>query len=80
MGQIVAVVVIIIHPTHAGHNIADIDECSRSQNRCPHKCVNTPGSFRCECPKGYYIPERDPYKCLGESPLTLSSLQTSGFV
>ena len=50
--------------------IADIDECSIEViNRCPHKCVNTLGSFHCECPKGYYIPERDYSKCLGESLL-----------
>ena len=55
--------------------IADINECSsKALNRCPHKCVNTPGSFHCECPKGYYIPERDRYKCLGESHVYTLSL------
>ncbi|XP_056009654.1 fibrillin-2-like isoform X2 [Ostrea edulis] len=33
-----------------GKTCADIDECQdRRQNLCPGKCINTPGSFTCNC-------------------------------
>lgn len=27
----------------------DVDECS-SQHKCTHSCINTDGSYRCQCP------------------------------
>lgn len=32
----------------------DVDECTEKTANCPgnSKCVNTPGSYRCECPAG----------------------------
>ena len=33
---------------------SDIDECRISPDLCGHgTCVNTPGSFECECFEGY---------------------------
>ncbi|KAL2479432.1 Wall-associated receptor kinase 2 [Abeliophyllum distichum] len=33
----------------------DIDECADSNsNNCEKICINTPGSFNCSCPHGYY--------------------------
>lgn len=38
--------------------VEDIDECLKYEgNICHHICVNTPGSFRCECFPGYMLQE-----------------------
>lgn len=45
-------------------NISDIDECAN--NVCQNgRCVNLIGSFRCECPQGFYLGS-DGRSCLGE--------------
>lgn len=43
----------------------DIDECSMSASihRCQHTCVNTPGSYRCDCNSGFLLGE-DKRSCL----------------
>jgi hypothetical protein len=35
----------------------EIDECSESQNICGTnaRCLNTPGSYKCECELGYEL-------------------------
>ena len=33
----------------------DIGECFLHNGGCEHKCVNTPGSFHCECNQGYRL-------------------------
>ena len=43
----------------------DLDECSFSEFLCQHRCVNTPGSFSCLCPLGYYVFE-DGRSCEGK--------------
>lgn len=36
--------------------VDDIDECELYPNKlCSHICVNTVGSYRCECPDGYSL-------------------------
>lgn len=41
-------------PPPAGFVPTDIDECRISPDLCGHgTCVNTPGSFECECFEGY---------------------------
>ena len=39
--------------------IVDIDECSEKYGLCaPHgTCINTPGGFKCICPRGYETDE-----------------------
>lgn len=36
--------------------VGDINECELYPNKlCSHICVNTVGSYRCECPNGYSL-------------------------
>jgi len=30
----------------------DVNECGSNNGGCAHKCINTAGSHRCECPNG----------------------------
>ncbi|KAK2851617.1 hypothetical protein Q5P01_007893, partial [Channa striata] len=47
--------------------VEDMDECLIYEgNICHHKCVNTPGSFRCECFPGYVLQE-DAFTCKQET-------------
>uniref|UniRef100_A0A8C5WBI2 EGF like domain multiple 8 n=1 Tax=Leptobrachium leishanense TaxID=445787 RepID=A0A8C5WBI2_9ANUR len=39
------------------HCHVDIDECRRPSHACSQSCVNTPGSFRCECHSGFALDE-----------------------
>ncbi|KAJ8038941.1 Hemicentin-1 [Holothuria leucospilota] len=36
----------------------DVNECTMRQGLCSHQCVNTPGSYRCECTRGYRLHDR----------------------
>lgn len=42
----------------------DKDECRGPDQYCAHKCVNTEGSFKCECRKGYILVGRT--NCYGK--------------
>lgn len=44
--------------------VEDTDECLIYEgNICHHRCINTPGSFRCECFPGYVLQE-DAFTCV----------------
>ena len=47
----------------------DIDECrDQSQDTCTNgRCINTIGSFRCECDEGYVL-DISGRICIGEQP------------
>ena len=47
---------------------SDIDECQSSNGFCTHKCVNTDGSYRCECRSGFYL-DSNGRSCSGEMVL-----------
>lgn len=49
----------------------DIDECSFSSYMCQYKCVNSPGSYSCECPEGYQL--QGNRLCQGTAVLLFSS-------
>ena len=34
---------------------ADVNECNRNNGRCHHICVNTEGSYECQCIRGYRL-------------------------
>ena len=46
-----------------GKTCEDDNECARNNGNCQQLCVNTPGSFRCECREGYTA---DGSKCIEE--------------
>ncbi|XP_051907425.1 bone morphogenetic protein 1-like isoform X2 [Hippocampus zosterae] len=37
------------------HFFSDMDECSQENGGCQHECVNTMGSYRCQCRSGYTL-------------------------
>lgn len=47
---------------------SDDDECRRSLPPCVPiaQCVNTPGSYRCECPAGYRL-HQNGHNCQGST-------------
>ncbi|KAJ8016200.1 hypothetical protein DPEC_G00004720 [Dallia pectoralis] len=52
---------------NAVENTVDVDECQVYQGTvCHHRCINTPGSFRCACHPGYVLQE-DAVTCQPET-------------
>lgn len=51
---------------------ADIDECNSGDNLCQRnaKCINIPGSYRCECSPGFKLSPSG--ACVGESAACVS--------
>lgn len=43
----------------------DVDECQVHNGGCQHRCVNTPGSYFCECKPGFRL-HADGRTCLGK--------------
>ena len=44
--------------------ISDVDECEEDASLCQNgRCINTPGSFKCDCPSGFNLSSE--YKCQG---------------
>ena len=45
---------------------SDINECDTSNGGCNQICINTIGSFFCECDPGYELSIEDPLTCIGK--------------
>lgn len=45
---------------------ADVDECQVHNGGCQHRCVNTFGSYYCECKLGFRL-HADGRTCIGKS-------------
>lgn len=58
-----------IHPCQltASSSHPDIDECSFSSYMCQYQCINTPGSYSCQCPDGYQL--QGARLCQGTAPV-----------
>lgn len=46
-------------------NIIDIDECVVDTDGCEQDCINSPGSFQCDCFEGFLLNE-DNITCYGK--------------
>ncbi|VDK53398.1 unnamed protein product, partial [Dibothriocephalus latus] len=42
----------------------DVDECREQPNSCDQRCINSFGSFRCECDPGFNLNPRDNRTCI----------------
>ena len=46
----------------------DINECAIANGECEHECINTVGSFYCDCPGGHML-ESNNRTCEGNENL-----------
>ena len=50
----------------------DADECANSStNDCTQQCINTPGSYECDCYDGYQPITPNATQCVGKVLATL---------
>lgn len=49
---------------------ADVDECQQKPRICKSRgiCINTQGSYTCDCPPGLQLNPGDPNLCTGRGP------------
>lgn len=55
--------------------LIDIDECLTDNGDCEQDCVNTTGSYFCECNVGYVLAD-DNFNCTGMYMYYIHSLST----
>ena len=60
--------------------LSDVNECEdATKNTCEQGCINTRGSFKCFCRRGFKRHPEIPTKCLGKYPYcTLGICTTNG--
>ncbi len=56
-----------------GRTCTDVDECATQRHHCPHVCVNTPGSYTCQCEDGFRVEGR---VCIGKNPVHVGPIHT----
>ena len=44
----------------------DIDECASNVSKCSQLCINSPGSYLCDCNHGYQL-DNDHTSCKGKN-------------
>ena len=54
-------------------SLSDVDECAVSNGGCSHKCVNTAGGYKCECPDPELSLSWDNKTCQGKHTLYIIS-------
>ena len=54
---------------------SDIDECTNNNDLCAQACINTPGSYVCNCTPGYVL-DSNGFSCIGEMIIVHSALST----
>ena len=47
------------------HNAIDINECSSNTDQCSNTCINTIGSYVCDCNVGYVLDDNG-VNCIGK--------------
>ncbi|KAM6346195.1 tolloid-like protein 1 isoform 1-T1 [Podargus strigoides] len=47
----------IVHRLGASEGLRDKDECSKDNGGCQHECINTVGSYVCQCRNGFVLHE-----------------------
>lgn len=47
---------------------SDMNECEMDIHSCSHQCVNTPGSYTCQCPQGFQL-SSDRLNCRQQQPV-----------
>lgn len=48
------------------YDISDVNECASNNGGCTHACVNSDGSYLCECNQGYQLDSTNQSACVGE--------------
>ncbi|XP_017705536.1 PREDICTED: signal peptide, CUB and EGF-like domain-containing protein 1 [Rhinopithecus bieti] len=51
---------------HDGHNCLDVDECQDNNGGCQQICVNTMGSYECQCHSGFFLSDNQ-HTCIHRS-------------
>ena len=51
----------------SSHKTTDIDECQEGAHLCDQTCINTVGSYMCQCNDGYTL-SVDGTTCVGKVP------------
>ena len=58
--------------SNAIFHIIEINECQVDNGHCYHRCINTAGSYYCECKAGYQL-QPDKHRCTGNIYIYLNS-------